>query len=31
MWIAKYVTESFHDEFKILYGLDQMIEDDDMA
>jgi hypothetical protein len=31
MWIGKYVTGRFHDQFEVLCGLDQMIEDDVMT
>jgi hypothetical protein len=31
MWIGKDVTGSFHDQFELLCGLDQMIEDDVMT
>jgi hypothetical protein len=31
MWIAKYVTESRHDKFEELCGLEQMIEEDAMT
>jgi hypothetical protein len=27
MWIGKDVTGSFHDQFEVLCGLEQMIED----
>jgi hypothetical protein len=28
MWIGKEVTGSFHDEFEVQFGLEQMIEKD---
>jgi hypothetical protein len=31
MLIGKYVTGSFHDQFELICGLDQMIEDDVMT
>jgi hypothetical protein len=31
MWIRKYVTGSFHDQFEVIYGLVQMIENDDIT
>jgi hypothetical protein len=31
MWIGKYVTERFHEQFEIIRGLEQMIKDDDMS
>jgi hypothetical protein len=31
MWIGKGVTGSVHDQFEVLCGLEQMIEDDVMA
>jgi hypothetical protein len=31
MWIGKYVRGSFHDQFVLLCGLDQMMEDDFMT
>jgi hypothetical protein len=27
MWIGKDVTGRFHEQFEVLYGLEQMIED----
>jgi hypothetical protein len=31
MWIGKNVKGSSHDQFEVPYGLEQMIEDDDMT
>jgi hypothetical protein len=31
MWIGKDMTGSFHDQFEVLCGLEQMIEDDVMT
>jgi hypothetical protein len=31
MWIGKYVTGSFHDQFEVVYGIEQMIVDDNMT
>jgi hypothetical protein len=31
MWIGKYVIWSFHDQFEVLNGFDQMVEDDVMT
>jgi hypothetical protein len=31
IWIGKYLKGSFHDQFKELYGLEQMIQDDVMT
>jgi hypothetical protein len=31
MWIGKDMTESFHDQFEVLCGLDQMMEEDVMT
>jgi hypothetical protein len=31
MWIGKELTRSFHDQFEVICGLFQMIEDDVMA
>jgi hypothetical protein len=31
MWIGKYVTERFHEEFEIIRGLEQIINDDVMS
>jgi hypothetical protein len=28
MWIGKNVTGSFHDEFEVLFGLEELIQDD---
>jgi hypothetical protein len=31
MWIGKYVTGSFHDQFEVICGLEEMIGDDVMT
>jgi hypothetical protein len=28
MWIGKYVRGSFHDQYEVICGLEQMIQDD---
>jgi hypothetical protein len=30
MWIGMYVNGSYHEQFEVLYGLEQMIEDEVM-
>jgi hypothetical protein len=31
MWIGEVLTGTFHDKFEVLFGLDQMMEDDVMT
>jgi hypothetical protein len=31
MWIGKYMTGSFRDQYEVVYGLEQMIVDDNMT
>jgi hypothetical protein len=28
MWIGKYMTRSFHDQFEVICGIEHMIQDD---